>query len=276
MRKFKITKRPSINSKSFVGEKHYNELKRAKHNPLSPEEEMNLFYKAQSGDLESRNRLINANLRFVYSVAKSYQGKGLELADLIQEGNIGLIKSIENFDPTKGFKFCSHAVYYIRTSILDAINKNGGTVKIPDRVMMAKRIYQFSNQFLQTEEREPSFSEIAEGLGISEKRVGRALGALKTNSLFFFSDEGEEKSILDIIGAEDDSFFFEKRGMSEVLSCLTEKEKKILELRLNGGMFTAISEGLETSEKAVIYHFRKGIEKIKNNFSEQELQSLVS
>jgi len=264
---------PTPNDKPFVVEKYCNDLKKS--NPLSPEDEIDLVYKAQLGDIHAMERVITANLRFVFLVAKSYQGRGLELADLINEGNIGLINALKKFDPTRGFKFSSFAVSYIKTYILDSVNRNGGNLKIPDRSRIIKKIFKFSSSFLQKEEREPTVYEIAQGIDISENRISSVFGALKTIS-FCTHFDGEEKNLLDTIGVEDDFLFFEKRRLEEILSCLDEKEKNIVWLRINGGMFTAISEGLECSEEIVARKFYRAIEKIKSHFSEQELKSLVS
>lgn len=140
--------------------------------PLSPEQEVELAYRVQSGDIEARNELATANLRFVISVAKQYQHMGAELEDLINEGNIGLIKAAETFDPTKGFKFATYAVWWIRQSILGFIAEKAHTVRLPQNVTnQLLRIRNFAIDFEQEHHRAPSLEEIAQVLDITEERL---------------------------------------------------------------------------------------------------------
>lgn len=140
--------------------------------PLSPEQEVELAYRVQSGDIEARNELAMANLRFVISVAKQYQHMGAELEDLINEGNIGLIKAAETFDPTKGFKFATYAVWWIRQSILGFIAEKAHTVRLPQNVTnQLLRIRNFAIDFEQEHHRAPSLEEMAQVLDITEERL---------------------------------------------------------------------------------------------------------
>ena len=140
--------------------------------PLTPEQEVTLAYRIQAGDIAARNELATANLRFVISVAKQYQHMGAELEDLINEGNIGLIKAAETFDPTKGFKFATYAVWWIRQSILGFIAEKAHTVRLPQNVTnQFCRIRNFSIAFEQEHHRVPSFEELAKMLDITEDRL---------------------------------------------------------------------------------------------------------
>ena len=140
--------------------------------PLQPEQEVELAYQIQADDLVARNELVTANLRFVISVAKQYQHMGAELEDLINEGNIGLIKAAETFDPTKGFKFSTYAVWWIRQAILAFVAEKAHTVRLPQNVTnQLCRIRNYSIAFEQEHHRAPSVEEMAQVLDIPEERL---------------------------------------------------------------------------------------------------------
>jgi RNA polymerase primary sigma factor len=139
---------------------------------LTPEEEVELARQARSGDRKAHDRLVQANLRFVVSVARHYKGRGLSLADLIEEGNLGLIKAAERFDERRGFRFISYAIWWIRQSILQALNDHSRTVRIPvNRGAKASKIDRAAQALEQELERAPTASEIAEELELTEKDV---------------------------------------------------------------------------------------------------------
>ena len=143
---------------------------------VSPDEETELAYSIQKGDEDAYRRLVEANLRFVVSVAKQYQSSGLDLCDLINEGNIGLMKAARRFDPTRGFRFISYAVWWIRQQIMAAISEQGRMVRLPlNQVGILNRINRARAQFEQENEREPSDRELAEFLDITPDRVGEAI-----------------------------------------------------------------------------------------------------
>lgn len=155
-------------------EKYLNEI--AKYEVLSPEEELNLFQRHKTGDPNALQKIINHNLRFVVSVAKQYQHIGLKLGDLINEGNIGLIKAAQRFDETKGFKFISYAVWWIRQSILQAISERSRKIRIPqNQQSLAIKVKQKRVELIQQLEREPTIAELAKETDLPEATVERNL-----------------------------------------------------------------------------------------------------
>ncbi len=140
--------------------------------PLEPDQEADLALRIRRGDLQARNELVTANLRFVVSVAKQYQNLGVPLDDLINEGNIGLIRAAERFDPTKGFKFASFAVWWIRQAILSFLVDKSRMVRLPQNIThVISRIRSAANAFEQENQRPPSTAELAERTGMSEEKL---------------------------------------------------------------------------------------------------------
>lgn len=174
MRQLKITN--SITSReSLAVEKYLQEI--AKIDLLTAEEESDLAKRIQVGDQEALNNLVRANLRFVVSVAKQYQNQGLSLSDLINEGNVGLMKAAKRFDETKGFKFISYAVWWIRQAILQAIIEYSRIVRLPhNRTKEYLKIHAEYNQFIQKNEREPTYEEMAEIMGRDIETIQSLLG----------------------------------------------------------------------------------------------------
>ena len=145
--------------------------------PLAPDQEADLAVRIHKGDLQARNELVTANLRFVVSVAKQYQNMGVSLDDLISEGNIGLVKAAERFDPTKGFKFATFAVWWIRQAILAFLTDKSRMVRLPLNVTnILSRIRSAANAFEQENQRTPSMEELAERTGMSVEKVEEYLG----------------------------------------------------------------------------------------------------
>ena len=169
MRQLKITKQIT-GRESYSIEKYLQEI--GKIHVLSPDEEANLAKKIKSGDGEARERLVLSNLRFVVSVAKQYQNRGLTLGDLINEGNMGLIKAAECFDETKGFKFISYAVWWIRQSILQAIAENARLIRLPlNKISTINKVNRYFTELEQEYQREPTVEEIAEKMDITPTEV---------------------------------------------------------------------------------------------------------
>lgn len=168
---------------------------------VSPEEETELAVRIQNGDEEAFRRLVEANLRFVVSVAKQYQNSGLDLCDLINEGNLGLMKAARRFDPTRGFKFISFAVWWIRQSILQAISDQGRMVRLPlNQVGIINRINRKKASFLQENEREPSDAELAELMDITPDKIGEALSHSSPHMSFDKPfGEDEDGTLLDVL-----------------------------------------------------------------------------
>jgi RNA polymerase primary sigma factor len=169
MRMLKIAK-SITNRESQSLEKYLQEI--GKVSLTTPEEEVRLAGRIRSGDQKSFDRLVKANLRFAVSVAKQYQNNGLSLPDLVNEGNLGLMKAARRFDETKGFKFISYAVWWIRQSILQALAENAKMVRLPGhKVSLVNRVYRTSSTLEQELEREPSEEELAETLKVNVKLV---------------------------------------------------------------------------------------------------------
>lgn len=169
MRQLKITKQIT-GRESYSIEKYLQEI--GKIHVLTPDEEANLAKKIKGGDLDAREQLVLSNLRFVVSVAKQYQNHGLTLGDLINEGNVGLIKAAECFDETKGFKFISYAVWWIRQSILQAIAENARLIRLPlNKISTINKVNKYYTQLEQEFQREPTVEEIAEKMEITPTEV---------------------------------------------------------------------------------------------------------
>jgi len=206
---------------------------------LSPGEEIELVKKIKKGDQESLEKLTKANLRFVVSVAKHYQGQGLTLGDLINEGNLGLIKAATRFDETKGYKFISYAVWWIRQSILQALAEQSRVVRLPlNRLGLINKIGKTFNTLEQEYEREPSPDEIAIALEMTHFEVADTLQfSSKHVSLDAPFNCEEENRLLDIIEdnenpAPDTSLINEslKIELSRALASLTKREAEVLKL----------------------------------------------
>ena len=173
MRQLKISK-SITNREDSTLDKYLQEITQER--LLTAEEEIALARKIKEGDKDALQKLTRANLRFVVSVAKQYQHQGLSLPDLINEGNIGLIKAAEKFDDTRGFKFISYAVWWIRQSIMQALADQSRLVRLPlNQVGSVNKINKISNKFEQEFERKPSIAEIAEEINLSQERVSDAI-----------------------------------------------------------------------------------------------------
>lgn len=157
-------------------ESYLDEINRAK--SVTPEEEAELSRRIKEGDEEALDRLVKANLRFVVSVAKTYQNRGLSLSDLIEEGNMGLVQAARKFDETRGFKFISYAVWWIRQSILQALTEQSRMVRLPNNQnQLLNHIRRYQEEYLQRTGQSPTVAEIAEALEVAEDRVRDILRA---------------------------------------------------------------------------------------------------
>ena len=198
MRQLKITK-SITNRESASLDKYLQEI--GHEDLISVEEEVELAQRIKKGDRKALERLTKANLRFVVSVAKQYQNQGLSLPDLINEGNLGLIKAAQKFDETRGFKFISYAVWWIRQSILQAIAEQSRIVRLPlNQVGSVNKINRVLNKFEQENERRPSLEEIADKIDLPEDKI---IDAMKVNGRHVSVDapfiDGEDNSLLDVI-----------------------------------------------------------------------------
>ena len=234
MRQLKISKQIT-NRESQSLDKYLQEI--GKVDLLTPDEEVILAQKIRDGDQLSLERLTKANLRFVVSVAKQYQNQGLSLGDLINEGNLGLIKAAQRFDETRGFKFISYAVWWIRQSILQALAEQSRIVRLPlNRVGSLNKISKTFSELEQKFEREPSPEELAEVLEISANEV---VDTMKISGRHVSVDapfvQGEENSLLDVLENDteirpdqelmNDSL---RREVLRALSTLTQREAEVI------------------------------------------------
>lgn len=204
MRQLKITK-SITNRESASLDKYLQEIGREE--LIDVDEEVRLAQEIRRGNRRAQDKLTRANLRFVVSVAKQYQNQGLSLPDLIDEGNLGLIKAAEKFDETRGFKFISYAVWWIRQSILQAIAEQSRIVRLPlNQVGAISKINQVTNEFVQKHNRRPSIHELAELTGIDEARIRQSQSADNHHMSIDapFSDD-DDNSMSDMLSSGDDS-----------------------------------------------------------------------
>ncbi len=234
MRQLKITK-SITNRESASLDKYLQEIGREE--LITIEEEVDLAQRIRKGDKEALEKLTRANLRFVVSVAKQYQNQGLSLPDLINEGNLGLIKAAEKFDETRGFKFISYAVWWIRQSILQALAEQSRIVRLPlNQVGSLNKINKAFSRFEQEFERTPSPDELAEILELPKEKVSDTLRVSGRHvSVDAPFSDGEENSLLDILINNDSpnadkSLLNESLGkeIERSLATLTERERDIV------------------------------------------------
>ena len=236
MRQLKITK-SITNRESASLDKYLQEI--GKEDLITVEEEVELAQRIRKGDQKALEKLTRANLRFVVSVAKQYQNQGLSLPDLINEGNLGLIKAAEKFDETRGFKFISYAVWWIRQSILQALAEQSRIVSLAlNQVGSLNKINKAFSRFEQENERRPSPEELADSLDLPAEKVADTLRVsgrhISVDAPFV---EGEDNSLLDVL-VNDDSPIADRTLINEslsteverALSTLTERERDIIKL----------------------------------------------
>ena len=207
--------------------------------PLSREREVELSARIKDGDLVARDELVQANLRFVIDVAKNYQNRGLSLSDLISAGNLGLLTAAERFDGTKGYKFISYAVWWIKQSILQTIAEHARTVRLPlNKLSLLKDISKVSRRLGQGRESDPGIEEIARELDVpAEEVLETMLSARTVRSLDEAFEEDDERSLLNILAdhnqATPDAEVLEESArnqLEEVLNSLDERELRIIRL----------------------------------------------
>jgi RNA polymerase primary sigma factor len=235
MRQLKITK-SITNRESQSLEKYLQEI--GKVELITPEEEVKLAIRIKQGDQKALDKLTKANLRFVVSVAKQYQNQGLTLPDLINEGNLGLIKAAQRFDETRGFKFISYAVWWIRQSILQALAEQSRIVRLPlNKVGLTNRIAKAYSMLEQQFEREPSAEELAELLELDIEEVTSTLGIGGRHiSVDTPLSEGEDNTLIDVMEnlnadrAETNIEHTEslKVDIDRSLKTLTERQKEVI------------------------------------------------
>ncbi len=236
MKQLKITK--SITNRD-VGtlEKYLQDI--AKESLISPEEEVELAQRIKEGDQQALDRLVKANLRFVVSVAKQYQNQGLSLQDLINEGNLGLIKAAQRFDETRGFKFISYAVWWIRQSILQAVAEQARIIRLPlNQVGAVSKLKKTAAMLEQEYQRKPSTAELAKELDLPEAKVQSLMGMnmhqISTDAPL---DDDDEGNFLDVYVDQDSAATDEavenesdNNAIKHALSMLSDKERQVINM----------------------------------------------
>ena len=257
-----------------------------KFNPLPPEREVELAIRIQDNDERAMKELVEANLRFVVSVAKKYQGNGLSLADIINEGNMGLIKAAKRFDHTRGFKFISYAVWWIRQSILQALAEQSRLIRLPlNRVGTITKITRAAEKLESEVERQPKGDEIGAQLEMSGDEVLMAMQySRRHSSLNSPFQEGENSSLLDIIEdseAEEPEAKIMMESMSEevngALETLSERERVVLEMyfginRDSAMTLNEIGEEFDLTRERVRQIKEKAIQRLRHRSRSKNLR----
>ena len=285
MRQLKITK-SITNRESASLDKYLQEI--SKEEMVSAEEEVELAQLSRKGDKKALERLTRANLRFVVSVAKQYQNQGLSLPDLINEGNLGLLKAAERFDETRGFKFISYAVWWIRQSILQAISEQSRIVRLPlNQVGSVNKINREISKFEQENERRPSVHEIADNIDLPQEKIDDAMNIsgrhLSVDAPF---SDAEDGSLLDVLINEDipptDVSLVSESLKSEIqaaLSVLNERERNVIEASYGLGMqeltLEEIGEKYGLSRERVRQIKEKAIRKLRASTQNKILKSYL-
>ena len=285
MRQLKITKsitnRESESLEKYLQEIGHEEL-------LSTDEEVELAQRIKKGDRKALEKLTKANLRFVVSVAKQYQNQGLSLSDLINEGNLGLIKAAEKFDETRGFKFISYTVWWIRQSILQAIAEQSRIVRVPlNQVGSVSKINRMLSKFEQEFERRPSTDEISERVDIPEDKVDEAMMAnarhVSVDAPFV---DGEDNSLLDVL-INDDAPMADRQLVIEslraeiatVLQTLNERERAVITAFYGIGQpemtLEEIGNKYGLTRERVRQIKEKAIRRLRNNTKNKLLKSYL-
>ena len=285
MRQLKISK--SITSReSHALDRYLTEIGRE--DLLSLDDEIELSQRIRKGDKEALDRLVRANLRFVVSVAKQYQNQGLPLPDLITEGNIGLIKAAEKFDETRGFKFISYAVWWIRQTILQAVAEQSRIVRLPlNQVSAVSRMKKVIQQFEQEYERKPSAQELAELTDVAEDKIHDALRSdgrhVSVDAPF---QEGEDNSLLDVMTNPDmpstdnvmmgESLTLE---IDRVLSSLKEREELVIRMSFGIGeremTLDEIGDKLGLTRERVRQIKEKAIKQLRESGMSKQLKAYL-
>lgn len=285
MRQLKIER--TITSRDNTLDKYLQEIGRK--DLLSVDEEVELAQRIHDGDDQALERLVESNLRFVVSVAKQYQNQGLSLSDLINEGNLGLIKAAQKFDETKGFKFISYAVWWIRQSILQALAEQSRIVRLPlNQVGALNKINKTYAKLEQANERRPSAEELADQLDITPDKV---MDTMRVSGRHVSMDapfsEGEDNSLLDVMAntdtpTTDNSLMHESLAeeIRRVLSTMKERDREILEMffGLNGQpqlTLDEISTRLGLTRERVRQIKDQAIKNLKNSSQSKVLKAYL-
>ncbi len=286
MRQLKIIKQVT-NRETVSLDKYLHEI--GKVDLLSPDEEVNLARKLKEGDEEALNKLVKANLRFVVSVAKQYQNQGLSLPDLINEGNLGLIKAAQRFDETRGFKFISYAVWWIRQSILQALAEQARIVKLPlNKIGSINKVNKAFMELEQRYEREPSVEELSEILELASDDIKEALRSSNRHvSMDAPLTSDDDSNLYDVMLSQDspspdrgllnDSL---RKEIERALATLTPREANIIRLYfgLNGKhphTLEEIGEEFDLTRERVRQIKEKAIKRLKQTTRSKILKSYL-
>ncbi len=287
MRQLKITKQVT-NRDTPAFEKYLTEISHKE--MISPEEEIALALRIRKGDRIALEKLVTANLRFVVSVAKQYQNQGLTLQDLVNEGNLGLIKAAERFDETRGFKFISYAVWWIRQSILHAIAVQGRMVRLPlNKIGALNKIHSITMELEQKLEREPTPEELSTAMDVDEKDLK---DTLKVNTRYLSMDapingEDDDYNLYDIIGQEGSTSPDEKlikesllKEINSALKVLSPRQNDIIKLYygLDGEhplTLEEIAERFELTRERVRQLKEAAIRRLKQSTKHMRLKSFL-
>jgi RNA polymerase primary sigma factor len=285
MRQLKITK-SITNRESASLDKYLQEI--GKEELITVEEEVELAQRIRKGDRSALEKLTRANLRFVVSVAKQYQNQGLSLPDLINEGNLGLIKAAEKFDETRGFKFISYAVWWIRQSILQALAEQSRIVRLPlNQVGSLNKINKAFSKFEQENERIPSTEELADVLEITKEKIADTMRVsgrhISVDAPFI---DGEDNTLLDVIAdvsspVADRGLINESlvREIERALATLTERERDIIKLFFGIGVqemtLEEIGEKFGLTRERVRQIKEKAIRRLRHNSRSKLLKSYL-
>jgi RNA polymerase primary sigma factor len=286
MRQLKIVK-SITNRESQSLEKYLQDI--GKEGLITAEEEVILAQKIRAGDQDALDRLTKANLRFVVSVSKQYQNQGLSLPDLINEGNLGLIKAAQRFDETRGFKFISYAVWWIRQSILQALAEQSRIVRLPlNQVGALNKINRMFAKLEQVHDRPPTFEEIAQALDISVEKVAESMKVsgrqISVDAPF---TDGESSTLLDVMQNTDlpdtDQQLLKESLLAEIersLSTLTEKEREVIILFYGIGIKNAltleeIGDRFDLTRERVRQIKEKGIKRLRHSSRSRLLKSYL-
>ena len=285
MRQLKITK-SITNRESASLDKYLQEI--GKEELISVEEEVELAQRIKKGDQEALEKLTKANLRFVVSVAKQYQNQGLSLPDLINEGNLGLIKAAEKFDETRGFKFISYAVWWIRQSILQALAEQSRIVRLPlNQVGSLNKINKAFARFEQEHERTPSAEELANELELPREKVTDTLRVAGRHiSVDAPFADGEDNSLLDVLVNTDSpnadrGLIYESLAteVERALEILTERERDIIRYFFGIGCsemtLEEIGEKFDLTRERVRQIKEKAIRKLRQSARSKPLKSYL-
>lgn len=288
MRQLKISNSITSRSEEAIA-KYLAEISR--YPLLSQEEEVALAQAVARGGEEgekAKEKMVNSNLRFVVSVAKQYQHHGVGLTDLINEGNIGLLKAVERYDVTRGFKFISYAVWWIRQSIMQAIAEQSRLVKLPlNQVNSVNKINKMLSKFEQENERRPSIDEIAENIDLDEEKIAEAIrNASRHVSMDAPFSNGDENSLLDVIPNADaplaDNLVEMESLRDEIaaaLKTLNERERKVLEAFYGIGQpemtLDEIGRSLGLTRERVRQIRQKAIRQLRKNTKNKALKAYL-